>query len=318
MITNKLDGVVSLLKTNNFAIVEELLNANLIAPELIYDAIKIMKKNMDVTCGRAIFAALVEKLDTFDDQEVIDIMIDSLSHSFTDSGEIMSSFMKLVDLGGKLDMWRIMDIPYNAFIYYTSKNNYIADEVSLFCLVAGYVQPKSKMAAKLWQKMETDILLIKDFDIIECMVTSIVGHVDAPLLINEVLSRNLLDIVFLNLIKTYGARADYHSFFAEYLSMCNNVREIAFYMSCSIAAECHRCDEDCVQPDFFKLVIFITQNLSAIETFRQISTYKISHTDADVQFITPKIAELIQEYQNAYPDLDDHLIMPNFSPLLKN
>lgn len=305
MIKNKLDGIVSLVETGNFVIIEELLDASLVTVDQIYDAIKTRKKRSRCSHESETIVALMEKIGTIDDQGALDEMIDVISCALADGKDgLMLSFKKLVDAGAKLSVPRLANVSDIAFVYYMLHNDYVVTGEALFYLVAGYFERKPEGANILWQKLETDILSIDDVAIVSCAMTSAINKISAPLLMNEVYNRNLLDIVFVDVLHRYGGRVGV--FFDTYLSMCVNAREIAFYASCQLLIDALRATESDLQ-------YFVRTDPFALETLNKISMYNISYTNADVQFIIPKITALIQAYQTAYPDSDESFMTPDFS-----
>ena len=296
MITGHIEGIVSLLKTSNIAMLDGLLGTGFINVDEICIALKRCIVEEVDRCDFVLMTALLDRFDVTD-QEIINGMICSFS-SWNDKKHVWNenmarTFTKLMAFGGKMDISEMVMLPYDAFVLYTKENDYAICDDFLFALSHQIVDPK--VTILLYEKLEHNIESISQASFFAFAISMIRfgGHTD--LILQEVCRRQLSDTVFAYLTREYSHQQWLH-LFDEYGVECENIDVYLFFQRCN-ARYYRRADQTYLEDnDLVEIDIMFRTNPSANNIYQSIVGASLSITIEIALDLLAKMKDLMAIY----------------------
>lgn len=271
MITGHIEGIISLLKTSNIAMLDGLLGTGFINVDEICIALKRCIIEEVDRCDFDLMTALLDRFDVTD-QEIINGMICSFS-SWNDKKHVWNenmarTFTKLIAFGGKMDTSEMVMLPYDAFVLYTKENDYAICDDFLFALSHKIVDPK--VAILLYEKLEHNIESISQSSFFAFAISVIRFSNHTDLILQEVCRRQLFDAVFAYLTRKSCQQQFFDEFFDEYGVESVNIDVYLFFQRCN--ARYYRCaDQTYLEDnDLVEIDIMFRTNPSANNIYRSI------------------------------------------------
>lgn len=270
MISDYTDGIVSLLQTNNAAVLDKLLETGIInaiqMPGLIKKSVYLHNYAYDKD-----FVAMLVNEDR------------------------MYAFIKLVDYGVTLIVQDILNLPYNAFVYYVEKNGHVICSTTLLWMVNKLVS--SDIESFLVERLECDLISMSYIELLGCAAASVArNHPDSivrEIILREIDKRSIFDhLIMYLLLSRY--RQDIDFFFEKHISACENADIFAFFRTCTICAD----TREKVDDKFTALTEFLKSG-SGLEIYHEIAKSKM-YTHEDMSRILLKMERLMELYITKY------------------
>jgi len=231
MITDHIDGVVSLIQTNNAAMINGFTESGFITTDHIHTALNKMGSLYSTDMNFLVM--LIDKLEFVDDIALVNRCLRTFSasnHAEYDWNEKTSQlFAKLVEWGGKLAWYDVIYLPYDAFMYYFERDDEIIwDDI---IGIVTYDSIDSRIINMLNKKLEPEISTIKCTDFVEYVSALIEKDMCPDFMVQEIYNRRLFDRVYVYLLRTKSS-AVFAPFFDRYINECEHVDEYKFIRAC--------------------------------------------------------------------------------------
>lgn len=232
MITDCVDGIVSLLRTANTVMLDKLINADAITINEIQFAVqKYFSERGCPANDKNFLSALINNYDIDYGMSVNRIMyslVEPYSKKFVWNENIMSAFIKLIDCGGKLASNEILKLPDDAFFYYIEKNVLAFDRNLLWGFARGSRSPK--IEEYVITKLENEIVLISQTIFLMFAPICILNGKYIELIMHETYRRNLLDSLFVYLVSNQMSPSQIlDTLFDEHIHECENKEVLIFF-----------------------------------------------------------------------------------------
>lgn len=300
MITDHIEGVVSLIKTNNVVMMNEFIETGFITTDQICTALS--KIDSLYSTDMNFLAILIDKLDFIDG-----VVLDMCVRSFSDSNHVKydwnentaHAFAKLIEWGGKMQWFDIIFLPYDAFMYYFERDNEIIwDEI--FDVVS-YDDIDPRILDAMNKKLEPAISTIEQCEFIE-YASGLIGRNMCPdFIIHEIRNRMSFDVLYAHLL---CVKLTCNTFFNQYINECNYIDEHKFMRACTVVdrrpstihlTPLHYDDQDGI--DTAKLSSLLFDDVHFRFLYDKIMNANIFGDYA--QQIVPKIQMLMEIFANA-------------------
>lgn len=295
MITNQLDGIISLLKTSNIIVINALIESGFVTTEILLAAIKEYVVRYGNFEDVPFVVALANKFDHIEDQALLDCLINQMSNNKFDyrqwNTEMIRTFMKLVDMGGKMATHNLMCLPYDAVSYYSDNNEFHVDSWTITSISPYTTDPK--VADLSYEMLATDIHRFSSYDLINCVISCISSNTVKQIMVQEIYDRSLMDMLMVHLVCCKGY-LDNIPFLDEHISECKYHVEILFFQQLSKIY--YYPNREWQTDDLVSLAIFYRSDKKISDTLGIILSHPFKHTDDDFQCVLAKIRMLMEMY----------------------
>jgi len=293
MISDYTDGLVSLLQTNNVAVLDKLLETGIINAIQMPELIKKSVHSHNHAYDKDFVAMLVNDYDIIDKEtaaKLVYLLLDAHDgkiHMWNE--DRMYAFIKLVDYGITLIVQDILNLPYDAFVYYVEKNGHVICGTTLLWMVNKLVS--SDIESFLVERLECDLISMSYFELLTCAAVSIANNypdsIVREIILREIDKRSIFDhLIMYLLLSRY--RQDIDFFFEKHISACENADIFAFFRTCTICAD----TLEKVDDKFTALTEFLKSG-SGFEMYHEIAKSKM-YTHEDMSCILLKMKRLME------------------------
>uniref|UniRef100_A0A6C0C7I0 Uncharacterized protein n=1 Tax=viral metagenome TaxID=1070528 RepID=A0A6C0C7I0_9ZZZZ len=267
---NKIDGLVSLLKTGNLVIIDMLIESHCINDEMLLLALQRLylrkcMKNIDL------FWILANYLEGIIDKETLDKLFINFIDIYpeNDSHEKFSPcFMKLCDMGAQSEICnQIIIIPADLFFYYLSKNEPLININIIKNGIRDHID--DKICHWIFEHFMSVHQNYNNNDVCGVVITAYLKKDKSYFekLMQIVYDRKLNDIVMLNVV-IYGVINEYN---IKYVSDCEIVDELMFLNLLIKIVRYYNCSMKLDDSDANDIKTFLEENGDAKKIFDEIS-----------------------------------------------
>uniref|UniRef100_A0A6C0CCN7 Uncharacterized protein n=1 Tax=viral metagenome TaxID=1070528 RepID=A0A6C0CCN7_9ZZZZ len=288
MKTEKIEGIVSLLKTENIVIINALFESGFMTIDMLKTAMSEYMDQRNKYVRICFIVALVDLFDVIEDKEFLDDLISLFSGwncgTIIWDESVMQSFIKLVNLDGKMPMYCLVGLPYDAFLYYIEKNEFSAT----FESTGDYGNQDPKVKDFINEKLQTDIESFSLEHLLTYSLLCIINKENMTICMGEIYNRSAIDRLMIRV--AYSTRST--TLVDEHMAQCQYQNEFLFLCSLLSINDGNKTLND----ESLSLKRFLESNEEAFSIAKMIKSYRWAGTGEDLQFVIPKLNRLMEMY----------------------